>query len=217
VTSYQLEYLTPHASSHDERVVRFSRDFAADQLAGRTIWCGVETPATTRAQTLDVPVGEQLRELAARIDAALTGAVGDMWLGSAERELCGQALELVDPRIASDDIVVLHDAVTALLAQAVRERGAHTVWLLGGMTQGRSAGMQRAWEFMQPFTTAVDAYVTTQGDAVAAVMPSAAVVTVKAGPDRELDWTGMLADVLEADRAQSVGGTVSVRPAVAAR
>jgi hypothetical protein len=48
-------------------------------------------------------------------------------------------------------------------------------------------------------------------------MPSADVVTVKSGPDAELDWNGILADVLTADRAQTVGGTLHARPTVAAR
>jgi hypothetical protein len=63
----------------------------------------------------------------------------------------------------------------------------------------------------------VDAYVTRWGRGLAAVMPSADLVTVKAEPDTELGWTSVLADVVRGDRDETVGGTLHPRPAVAAR
>jgi hypothetical protein len=216
VTSFRIEYFTPPASARSERVLRFSREQADDHLAGRTVWCGVETPAGTAARPLEVPADEALSELAARLDGALRGAAAEAQLGAAERDLCMHAADIVAARVAPDDIVILHDALTVLVAAAARERGAHTIWLIS--TSGpASEAIDRAERLMQPFTSSLDAYVTAWRDAVAARMPSADVVTVKSGPDAELDWNGILADVLTADRAQTVGGTLHARPTVAAR
>jgi hypothetical protein len=40
---------------------------------------------------------------------------------------------------------------------------------------------------------------------------------VRSGRRHDLAWSSMLADVVDADRGESVGGTLRPRPAVAAR
>jgi hypothetical protein len=139
-------------------------------------------------------------------------------LGDAEREICAESMRDPDPAVRRDDVVLLHDALTALLAQAVRERGAHAVWCAGvaAPAPGRP-GAREAWQFLRSCTTGVDAYLTRWGRGVAVVMPSADVVTVRADPDRELGWRSALADVIRGDRDETVGGTLHPRPAVAAR
>lgn len=213
MTSFRIEHLEPD-SSRATRVVRFTREQAQDQLAGRTVWCGVETPGASAPQALDIPADEPLRELADRLDAALYGATGDVRLGAAERALCAQAADIVAAHVARDDIVLLHDTISMLLATAIRERGAHTVWI---MSAGSSAPPRRSPTSLPAFTSAFDAFITTWQEAVAAVLPCSAAVTVKAGRDAELDWNSALADVVDGDRQEMVGGRHHARPAVAAR
>jgi hypothetical protein len=189
VTTFQIEFFAESSSTRAGRTLRCSRDRALDQLAGRTIWCDVEIPVFTTTRRLELPGDAPLAELAARPDVALA-------------------------EVDRDDIVLLDDALTALMAEAVRERGAHTVWLLGRPATRRRT---RARSFMRPSASAVDAYVTSWRDAVAALIPSSDRVTVKAGPDAELDWNCALAEVVAGDRHDTVGGTFHVRPAVAPR
>jgi hypothetical protein len=78
-------------------------------------------------------------------------------------------------------------------------------------------GTREAWQFLRSCTTGVDAYVTRWGSGLAAVMPAADVVAVRADPDRAFGWRRALADVIRGDRDETVGGTRHPRPAVAAR
>ena len=189
MTTVQIEIFAEPSSTRAGRTLRCSRDRALDQLAGRSIWCDAEIPAYTTTRRLELPGDAPLAELAARPDVALT-------------------------EVDRDDIVLLDDALTALMAEAVRERGAHTVWLLAA---AGDAPAYRARSFTRPSASAVDAYVTSWRDAVAALIPSSDRVTVKAGPDAELDWNCALAEVVAGDRHDTVGGTFHVRPAVAPR
>jgi hypothetical protein len=110
--------------------------------------------------------------------------------------------------VEPDDIVMLDDAP---LAPAVRECGAHAVVGLRTLPGARA--------------TAIDAYVIAWSGRgmlayrLAAVMPQAGRVAEKdmdaAGDD--LAWGSLLADVVDADRDEHVGGRRHVRPAVAAR
>jgi hypothetical protein len=106
-------------------------------------------------------------------------------------------------------MVVLADPTDTDLPESVRERGAHALVELRGPTTRRPA---------------VHAYLVAWhwGDAlgVAAAIPAAAAVTAKV--EREdaggaLVWNALLADVLEADRSETVGGTFHPRPTVPAR
>lgn len=217
MTSLHTERFAQPGSIHGDRVMRFHRDHALDQLEGRTVWSAVDTPGTTATRRLNLEADASVRELADRLDAAVGGESIDARFGAPERELCDRLAAIVADAVAPDDVVVLNDALTMLAASAARERGAHTVWLLGATRPGGRAGLYRATQVMGPFTALVDALVISDRGRAAALMPSTDVLTLAAGPDAELDWTVMLADVVEADRAQTVGGTYHVRPVIAAR
>jgi hypothetical protein len=227
---------------------------ATDALAGRTVWCAAASPSgRAAARRLGATVGQReegvaaaaldasadalLRALAQRLDAMLAGAAAEP-LGPAERELCGSASEVAEAQmgrpVGRDDVVVTHDALTALLAPALRERGAHTVWYAHVDTG--AAGAAAALAFLRRWTAPFDAYIMTwhETDAhggvverVAALMPSADVVAAKEVPSaasrlddldaRRLAWHTALADVVADDRDDHVGGTLHVRPSVAVR
>ena len=213
MTNFHVEHLEPD-STRARRVVRFTRELAQDQLSGRTVWCGVETPRTSGTQALEIPADEGLSELADRLDAALIGAAADVRFGAAERALCAQAADVLAARVARDDIVLLHDSVCTLLAPAIRERGAHTVWI---MSAGSGAPRHRSPSSLPAFTSAFDAFIATWQQAVAAALPCSGTITVKTGSDAELDWNSALTDVVDGDRQELVGGTHHARPAVPPR
>ena len=240
------------------RVRNWAAERAADELAGRTVWCAAASPhGRTAARTLsellrhaaddvaadplDVTGGEPLRALARRLDAMLGGAgPSPAPLGAEEAALCAEAAGLAEALIgrgvARDDVVVVNDVLTALLVQAARERGAHTVWHVHATSRDDAdavRGARAAHAFLHRYTAAVDAYIMTWPEPaghgqvverVAAAMPSGDVVAAKEipavddpGAPRTLAWRTALADVLTDDRAGHVGGTVRVRPAVPAR
>jgi hypothetical protein len=219
LTSFVIEHFRPATSASDGRSLRLSRERAADELAGRAVWCAGPFPGAPATGRLRVTADEPLRRLAERLDAMLgSGAQAAVELGPAEREICAQAMRDPYPVVHEDDVVLLHDALTALLAEAVRERGAHAVWCVSVAAPARSGpGAREAWRFLRSLTTGVDAYVTRWGRGLAAVMPSADLVTARAEPDTKLGWIGVLSDVVRGDRDETVGGTRHPRPAVAAR
>ena len=53
--------------------------------------------------------------------------------------------------ISSGDIVVLHEAATAGLAQAFSEAGAWVVWRCHGGTEDLNEHSQLAWSFLEPY------------------------------------------------------------------
>jgi hypothetical protein len=209
----------------EERALASARSRADDGLAGRTIWCGsaelrerlgAGAPGTA-VEALHMRVPGELRRLAERIDAILAaGAPAAPRFGADERALWADSLEQAEGRLGEavrrDDVVVLHDALTALLAEAAREQGAHVIW---HMEVAIAAGGP-VWTLLNPCVCAVDAYarswdVPAQG--VSAVVPSAG----RFADGTELGWAGVLADVVAADRGDTVGGTVHAKPRVAAR
>jgi hypothetical protein len=110
-----------------------------------------------------------------------------------------------DP-VCAHDVVVLRERPEPDLMQALRELGAHVVWHI----ERRPPEPARA----------VDAYVMTWDHGFAALMPCAGILVAKdldARLDDELGWTSLLADVVHSDREETVGGTLHVRPLVAAR
>ncbi len=111
--------------------------------------------------------------------------------------------------IRSPDIVVLADPTGTGLAEPVRERGAHALVEVHGPPTHRRAvhAYFVAWAFGDAF-------------GVAAGIPAAGAVTAKLAredADRTLAWGALLADVLEAARSETVGGTFHPRPTVPAR
>jgi hypothetical protein len=255
VTSLMVDHIGVPSGMRDSRALELTHRRALDGLAGRTVWCAAALPGGRAAAealrthlrgdgddvdagSLEIAVGGPLRQLAEQLESMLAGAPARESLGPAEQEIFAEGAlageTLVGRGVGHDDVVVLHDALTAMLAQAIRERGAHVVWQVqAGGAPGRAAAGTAAWTFLRRYTPGVDAYLMTWlepqrggvlAESIAALMPSADVVATKevtagGGSDRRhnLAWSSMLADVVDADRGESVGGTLHPRPAVAAR
>jgi hypothetical protein len=175
---------------------------AADLLAGRTVWCVTNLPAG--------------RDAALALRDCLLWAFGS---GVGASTLFTD--ELGDEDVRPDDVVVLHDPLTAALAEATRERGAHVV----GRIEARPAGDRE-------LPSAMDAYLTSwpapergiRIERIACLVPSSgtvATVDVAPGPAAErrhdLGWSSALAAAVAADRADTVGGTRHARPGVPVR
>lgn len=248
VTRLMIERFDAPGTARDERVRTWFGDHADDELGSRTVWCAAALPGTRasadalraclQAHGLQVPAGEPLRRLAERLEDMLMGTDAQAELGPAERELCAEGAQsaetMMGDAVGRDDVVVVHDAATALLAQAVRERGAHAVWHVHvGGGPAAAAAARRALSFLHGYTAGVDAYIMTWSEPgprgsvverVAALMPSADAVAATEMPrpvsgtePRRLAWSTVLADVVQTDHDEHVGGMRSVRPAVAAR
>jgi hypothetical protein len=247
MTSLTIEPLGLSPGTREARALDRVRRRAQAELGGRTVWCVAALPdgrgsaRTLRdrlewggvsADPIDVTTSEPLDRLAQGLEAMLHGSAEPATLGPAEREIYADGMRdgetLIGPGVAAEDIVVLHDALSAVMAQAARERGAHVVWHVDVRTAPLEATVTAAWTFMRPFTSAVDAYVTTwrqplargrQVERVAAVMPCAGVVSAKdvGTGSEDLGWSSALADVAHARHQETVGGTMHARPTVAAR
>jgi hypothetical protein len=241
VTSLLLQHLGAPSSAREARALDSARKRAVDELAGRTVWCASALRASgdsagllrsslrwagddgVIASRLDVLAGEPLRQLAERLDEMLHGAAYGH-PGAGEQEIYADGMRvgetLVGPDVRADDVVVAHDPLTALLAQAIRERGAHTVWHVSVAPGAPGAAVREALAFVRRFTSGLDAYVVRSGAHVTALMPSADIVAdteAHGDPYRDVGWGSMLAAVVHADRDETVGGRRHPRPAVAAR
>jgi hypothetical protein len=256
VASLTTEHFGVPSSAHTARALHSAGERAADEFGGRTVWCASALPdgrASAGAlrghlgrasddgvvvERLEVTAGEPLTRLAERLDALLAGraaggAAARGELGPAEHELYEKARDggeaLAGDAVRADDVVVVHDALTAALAQPLRERGAHVVWHMTA-----PATLAEAWEFLGHYTDGLDAYLVTwraeagRGaavDEVVALMPAAGAVAAKevaaadveAGHPSDIGWSCALAQVLRDDRSERVGGMLRPRPAVAAR
>jgi hypothetical protein len=248
-----LEQFGVPSSAHDMRLRERARSEAIDGLAGRTVWCAAAVPerrpaaealrsrlggaGAVAAGRLDILAGGPLRELARQLDAMLGGdARGQRRLGGEQREIYAGASRdgetLIGDAVRPDDVVVVSDPLAAVLAEAVRERGALVVWQLE--LRPRRAAVARAWSFIQRSAPPIDAYVTSWStplpggrlqSGVAAFIAGADAVAAKAQMtgagdepwDEELGWSRLLGDVVQAGREEHVGGTVHPRPAVAVR
>ena len=249
--SLETEHFGVPMSQRAQRAEAFERERAVDQLAGRTVWCagalrrGRERASGLRQHLgwahdggvdtarLDVHGSEPLREACTQLESMLNDVAGDpLAPGRAERALyterTASAEEDVAPRVRPEDVVVLHDPLSAALAHAVRERGGHALWHVRIAATPCGALSEEAWIFLREFTSDMNAYLLSwsargrSGGSVhriAALMPSSGVGFVKEFSDRgeDLAWSSLLADVLEHDRVECVGGTLHVRPTVAAR
>jgi hypothetical protein len=110
----------------------------------------------------------------------------------------------VAPSARAGDVVVLDRPHGAPL---VRDCGAHALW------HRESGSAPVSWP------RGLDAYLISRPGMIAAVVPAAGLGFAKRvdGEADDLAWASLLADVLECDRLECVGGTVRVRPVVAAR
>jgi trehalose synthase len=252
VASLTTERFATPTGARERRALDAARKRAVEALAGRTVWSAVALPdgragarmvraclrwagdSGVSAERLDVAAGDPLEAIARHLEALLTGAASGGEPGAAGRDAydggLGDGDGLVGRGVRPDDVVVLHDPLTAVLAQAVRDRGAHAVWEVRIVAGPREAGVEDAWSFLRPYTAAVDAYVVTGNEAgsegvvvrqVAALMPGPGVLSTKLaeggqGAD-DLAWGSVLADVVDGDRGETVGGTLRPRPAIARR
>jgi hypothetical protein len=249
VTSLLTEHLEPPASERSRRALRVAGDRAGDVLAERTLWLAIATPRAREpaerlrdrlqgappggSATLLQLVGGALRELAEKLegmDAAVAPALGEED-GDAYRRAAGNGEELLGGHVAPDDVVVVHDALSAVAIDAIRARGAHVVWRVCVTGAPAPAG-RRAPDFIRRLRPSIDAYLLSwrQGapssgplESVAAVMPAAGVLTATEfaarlgeGP-RRLAWMMALAEIARGDRGECVGGYLHPRPLVAPR
>lgn len=247
MTRLEAERFGEPATLRDLRVLRFARERAVDGLAGRTVWCATALPggrdAASRlrrslewardegvaAEPLEGERAGAFEELGRRLDAMLRGSARAVPRpGAAEDEVCSQGVgageDLVRDGVREGDVVVAHDPLTALLAEAVRGRGAHIVWHVSAGGPSRQATAENAWRFLRRYTAAVDAYVTSAGggsqgaERVALLMPCPDVVREREiGANHGVGWGNVLADVVETDRGEHVGGIMHARPTVATR
>jgi hypothetical protein len=234
-----VEDLRQLAGTHDARALGERRKRTGDALAGRTVWCTSAVPAgdalagslsgrldrTTgvRARPLRLGADAPLRSLAERLDAMLSGTgAGAPALRQADRALCREGATLSDALahagVGPDDVVVLHDSLAAILADAARDRGVHVVWALA--IGAHSDAVVGAWRFLRETAPGADAHLTVwPGIGIAAIMTAPGRVAAKRcnASAAGLGWAAALADIVSGDRDESVGGTRHARPAVAAR
>jgi trehalose synthase len=241
MTSMLTERVRTPRSAREARALEAVRKRMDDGLADRTVWCtsGLRAGrigATTlhdglrrtgaEAGRLEPPGDEPLRRLCERLDALLRGRTaaepapedGDVYAGGVER---GE--DMLGDTVAPGDVVVLHDPLTTVLGQAARERGAHVLWRLPAVSGRRGVVVAGVWSFMCRYTAAPDAYVAASSGPgvhrIVAIVPSRGLVAAKEvdPAQHDLGWSSMLADVVQADRDETVGGIFHARPTVAVR
>lgn len=245
MTSLAAEHYATPSSRRQARWLAYAEEWALDDLSGRTLW-SASGPARShrfahamREQLPDAAEqGVRQRELtvtgdeplALRLNAMLYGhgrAPGRLDPG--DHELCAAAIAngdlVVGESVRADDLVVLHDPIAVVLAEAVRERGAHAVAYLQVLPHVGGHELS-GLPFLTQYGHPVHAWVLARRRRVAALIPSVDVLAVSdrdddptSEPSRigRLAWMSTLAEVLRADRAETVGGTVHVRPVVAWR
>jgi trehalose synthase len=244
--SFQTERFGAPTTIREQRVHTFERERAVDLLAGRTVWSAGALPrGHERADSLlqrlgwardggvstaplDVDGSAPLRTAARRLESMLDeGATDAPSPGRAERALYAEraasAGDDVAPSVRPEDVVVLHDPLTAALAQAIREQGGHALWHVRVAATPRGAQPEEAWTFLHACASGVSAYVVSwrSGGRIAAIVPCSGVGFAKeiarTGVSEELAWASLLSDVLDYDRFDCVGGTLHARPVVPAR
>jgi hypothetical protein len=191
VTSLLVEHFQSPFHARGARAFAYARARTLDELAGRTVWLAAQSAAAQRLRDHLAWAGDD---------------VAAAWFGSPDPAVDDDLAADVQP----DDIVVLHDPVTAAPAEALRQRGAHVI-------------VQRAG--LPTPAPAVNAYLisgTTRDGAVvvAAAIPCAGIVTAKetrGAGYRDVGWGCLLSDIVMWDREDCVGGRLQPCPAVAAR
>lgn len=216
MTTLVIEHFDTPASGRDSRRLELARQRAADDMAGRTVWCATAVPSARSA-------ADALRACLRAMSEEGVGA-GSIWVRAESDDLVGDDVH-------AGDVVVLHDPVCAGLAEAVRARGAHAIWRVS--PEPRRGPAAELWRSMRVHPPGLDAYIVAwrerhtrrpATDGLAAFIAAADVVSAKEiAPRRrkpgydDLGWTSLLADVVRADRNDCVGGTLHARPSVAAR
>jgi hypothetical protein len=205
MTTLLVENLAEPTSTRAARTLEFAWQRMLAELAGRTVWCVSASSAGSQA--------------ADRLYRRLQDTASEEMYPGRFTLSPGQASPdepLTRAQVAAEDIVVLHDPRAAALAAPARDCRSHVIWRL---PVSRFRG---ARSVPHPQALAVDGFVMTSRDQVAAVMPGPAVLAVKAVAQgfeggRYVAVASLLADVVRFGRAESVGGTLQARPSVAAR
>jgi hypothetical protein len=251
MTSLTLERFTTPSTARERRELAWLRAWAADELAGRAVWCAAacDGPGHRAAEALrdglhrpgagalDVAAPEPLCGASARVEAALAGA-RDAVLERDDEPACLEGTldgeRLAGERVVAGDVVVVHDALSALLAGALRARGAHVIWhehlpagppMSAAQHAARDVVLRCAGRCDAHLVTWVDDEPSGLAEHLAAALPEADHVEAKhlagrPGDDADLRataWSVALADVVSTDREQHVGGMLHARPAVPAR
>jgi trehalose synthase len=245
-----IERVDHPTSGRGLRALDGARRRAVDELGGRTVWCATALASRRAAAALlrgrlqwggrdvacnllDLQPEQELRDLGEKLDQMLAGRSSTP-LSDGEREICAARVsngEDLARSVAPDDVVVVHDPVSAMLVQPLRERGVHTVWhtRVAAPLPATDAGRS----FLHRFTTGLDAYLATWSEPsadgtmverIVALMPSADLVAGReipaafaSGEPRQIGWSSVLAEVVHGDRDETVGGTRHARPKVPAR
>ena len=195
MTSLVIEQIEIPAGVRQWRAVATARERVAEVLAGRKVWCATavrrHNEATDElraclqgaapglsADCLEVHGRPQLSPLADAVDRMLTGGSPARVFTAGEQALVAEAAsdadELLGDLVAPGDVVVAHDGVSALVARAVRDRGAHAVWRMR-IPQGSTHSARQAQDLLRSFTGGVDAYVLRWFERSAAVKSSNAL------------------------------------------
>jgi hypothetical protein len=246
MTSLLFENFAEYSGIRDSRVLALARARADEGLAGRSVWCATAShnsaararamracvPAALDASPIELEPQEPLRRIGERLEAMLARAGGDALDWADAEELAGamqRAERIVGEAVGSGDVVVLDEPLGVVLAPAVRERGAHAVLEILPGSARRQATVGAAERILRRCGAAVDARVMIlrgrggEGTKrIAALITAEDVVSAKevtargSHPD-EICWTTVLAEIVELDRTETVGGRVHPRPTVAAR
>jgi hypothetical protein len=249
VTSLLVERFGMAATSRLRRAIADVDERIGEVLAGRTVWCAVGLPNATQAADelrvrlegagpdvdvapLVVTGGEALSSLAQRLDRALTSGTSDVASADLLMRSAVRGDELAGAEIRAGDVVIAHDPLSVMVAEAVRERGAHALWNVRVGAEVATAGGP-VLELMRRITSSVDAYVLAWRErswrgqvteCVAAAIPAAAIVVAKQFPavldlenPRRLAWRMTVAETVRGDREECVGGRLHPKPVVAAR
>jgi hypothetical protein len=225
VTSLVIEQFAAPDSVRAIRRLELTRRRAADELAGRTVWCVSSVRAGRRA------ADALRRRLRALSDDGL--ASRGIWMreGVTLTRVTENGDELLGSEVRAEDVVVLHDPIAAALAEAVRARGAHAIWWLPAERLADAA--DEPWALAHRTRPRVDAYVTAWRRRGAGGADRASVAAFMSGPNvvyakelateeaqrgySQLGWTSLLAEVVCEDHDEHVGGRLHPRPGVARR
>jgi hypothetical protein len=228
---------------NERRVLAWLRSCADDALAGRVVWsvAGRHLRELLHDDLDLVPLAVEAAgppaELARQLDGMLARVPSPGSLGTAARAAYAHGAELAEPalggRVRPGDVVILHDCFTVSLATALRDRGAHAIWHLRRRSASRPPCVRAAIDFLdRGGGAAIDAVVIDErqesdgGELIIACLPAARLLDIRevsleadaARAERvALAWSSLLGDIVEEDRADHVGGTIQVRPVVAAR
>jgi hypothetical protein len=233
-------------TSREARRLAWARGRWEEQLAGRTVWCVASLPGGREAAwalrarmrfgsgeggvavgCIVIAADELLAALGERLEAMLEGLTGSLSRDDAADYsfACGDGETLLGAAVGDGDIVVFHDAVAAVTAEAARDRGAYVFWRIDATASPAPPSSLEAWDFMRPLARGVDGYVgewSEPGAArerIGAAMPSTGAVTARdvGATHVPVGWSGALAELVEDGRLETVGGTLHARPTVAVR